>query len=152
MKHLIQLLIALSLLCSLTLFAANKPQATKTIVCPPPSALKKNPIKLSWSTSTGFKSYNISFVKTISRFMGAQWNGETIGQITCVYHGTSKTAFPILLAYGTLALEPKTLSWGKNLGGYRNCPSNDPENCAFKIRLKATPINIYKEADELKQN
>ena len=97
---------------------AQKPNPVRT--CPPISAISKDPAKLTWSAQDGFKSYEMSFIDQLTTFLGAQWNGVKVGQVTCVYSGKPKTAFPILLVYGTLAIEPTGGKWSKNLDGIRN--------------------------------
>lgn len=131
-------------------------KAKNRFFCPPISALKKDPLQLTWSAKGGWKSYSTSFVTKVTQFWGAQWNGTNVGQITCIYHGMPKTSFPVLLVFHTLAHEPKTgnkeSNWSKNLGGYRNCASKNPKKCPFKVQLKSKEKNIYQEAEDLKLN
>lgn len=132
---------------------------TKIMACPTPNALKKNPDpnKLNWTADHGqFKSYAKSFVTTIKHFLGAQWQGANVGQITCLYAGESSDHFPIQLVYHTLALEPCQTStsnktdnaddagdtgnnhpaWTKNQGGYCNCKSDHVTSCQFLVQLE----------------
>lgn len=133
--------------------SSDKTHKPKNIVfCPPISTLRKNPIKMNWTAPGGWKSYDISFIEKVSKFLGAQWNGVNIGQITCVYSAAKKHVFPIKLIFHTLALEPSDGKWTKNLGGYRDCFSIKQKNCAFKVRTKPKPKDIYKEAESLKSN
>ncbi len=130
----------------------------KIFFCPAISSIKKNLSERTWSAPGGWKSYDMSFMTHITSFTGAQWNGATVGQITCVYQGIPKTAFPVLLVYHTLALEPSPGQWtkkiksvwGKNQGGYRNCFSKSQLNCPFKVRLKSQQDNIYQGLENLK--
>ena len=118
-------------------------------LCPPISALKKT-AKLNWVAKGGWKSYDLSFVHKVGEFLGAQWNGSTVGQITCVYSGVQAKSFPILLVYNTLAVEPRGGKWSKNLGGYRNCKARKQKQCAFTVLLKPKSENIYNEALQLR--
>lgn len=140
-------------------FAQDKPAPEKPtpekrfrdISCPPVSALKKDPKKLNWSAEGGWKSYELSFVNHIAGFMGAQWHGVKIGQITCVYQGQALHAFPILLVFNTIAVEPDGGEWSKNLGGYKNCVSSSQSECNFLVPLKPKQGNIYQELEQFKQ-
>lgn len=134
------------------ILALGDPPASKTLLCPPVSALTKDPFKQTWSSKDGFKSFDISFVTSIKDFLGAQWSGATVGQITCVYSGLPKQAFNVLLYYGGVAQEPSTQSWGKNLGGYRNCISRTRKTseCPFDVQIKSEKQNIYEEIEKYK--
>lgn len=123
---------------------------TNIVICPPIKALKKNQKKLTWFAKGGWKSFDMSFVNKPERFIGAQWNGATVGQITCVYSGKNLHNFPILLIYGTLTLEPTTDSWSKNHGGYRNCKATKQKNCPFRIMLKPKKQGLIQQAEDLK--
>lgn len=138
---------------------SHKP--TKNIFfCPAISALKKDPQKLTWSVGDNWKSHDTSFISKVTEFLGAQWNGVKVGQITCVYKGIPKTAFPILLIYNTLTLEPHprkwnkkiVAKWGKNLGGYRNCVARNQKNCPFQVHLRPPHKNIFKELEKFKSS
>lgn len=122
----------------------------KTVICPPISALKKDPVKQTWSAPGGFKSYDLSFVTSITDFLGAQWRGATVGQLTCVYKGLPKNSFNVLLAYHTLGYEPSGGRWGANLGGYRNCISRKQKHCLFNVAVKSKTGNIYQDIENLK--
>lgn len=128
--------------------------AQNLFLCPPITALKKNPDPhyWNWTASGGWKSYGISFVTQIKEFAGAQWTGTNVGQLTCVYKGTQVTDFPILLIYHALTLEPSGGKWTQNLGGYRNCLSLNQVDCAFKVRLKPQQQNIYQQLQNFKSD
>ncbi len=124
---------------------------THILYCPKSTYLTKDPVKLTWSANQNtFRSYDFSFAKTIDHFVGAQWVGTQVGQITCIYKAFPKTSFPILLIYHALALNPKGGAWTKDLGGYKNCNTLDRKACAFIVQLKPKSINIYEEAKNLK--
>jgi hypothetical protein len=149
----IPLLLIITTLCFGQANDQSQQQATKTVVCPDPKDLVKNPKNMTWSANHKlWKSFNLSFVNKVSTLLGAQWHGEGVGQITCLYQGKDKTSFPIMLIYHIFVLEPHAASWGKNLGGYRNCKSNDPAECPFTVRLKPGKVDIFKEAEKLRKN
>lgn len=128
----------------------NTPAPSPTRFCPPFGALSLDPVKLTWSTQDGFKSYDMSFVTKITTFLGAQWNGANVGQITCIYSGEPKKTFPILLVYGTLALEPTEGKWSQNLGGIRNCKSRKQSDCPFTIRYQGKQPDLIQQLEQLK--
>ena len=120
--------------------------------CPANDKLVKDPDKMTWNAPGGWKSFNESFVNEVGNFLGAQWRGTNVGQITCVYQGKIKTNFPVLLYFQTLTHIPTGGKWGKNLGGYRNCISNEQKDCPFQIRVKPSDTDILEEAKQLKKN
>lgn len=153
MKNIFISLLAMLIIPSALAATDAKTPDTLTVTCPPPSAIKKNLEKLTWSADrNNFRSYDISFAKQVEKFGGAQWNGAEVGQITCVYKMQPKPSFPLLLIYHTLTISPEGGNWTKNLGGYKNCDSTDIKKCAFKVRLKKKTENIYKEAESLKSS
>ena len=134
----LSLTILLSLLVSA--YAAPKPIAKPVknlFYCPLPTTLQLNAKTHIWHVKKNWKSYDISFVKRVKSFYGAQWNGANVGQIICVYHGENPNSFPIQLVFHTLVLDPSAGKWSKNLGGYKNCVSRKLKDCPFKIAPKA---------------
>lgn len=146
--------------------AEAAPMAQPHYYCPSPSALKKNPNPTiaNWTaqTRTGFwKSYQQSFATRITHFVGAQWNGVNVGQITCVYHSQQQftengqiaiqPTLPILLVFHTLTYQPTKGKWEyiKKQNVY-NCYSRNRHDCPFRIRTKKHTGNIYQEAESLK--
>lgn len=120
-------------------------------LCPPIKSLSKNDKTNTWSAEQGqWKSYELSFVDKIKNFVGAQWTGANVGQVTCVYRGASSSAFPILLVFHTLTYVPKDGKWSKDLGGYRNCKSLQRKECPFLIRIKSKSENVIDEAKSLR--
>jgi len=119
--------------------------------CPKISDLHKDPKKKIWGNQYGWKSYETSFASGISTFLGAQWQGVKIGNISCLYKSQEGLTFPIILHYSRLTYEPNGKNWGKNLGGYMNCKSHQQKNCIFKPEIKPENSNdIYEEAGALK--
>ncbi len=151
------MLLGWSLAPSVQAATATPTQTTKKVkaifYCPAIKDIKKNPKILTWSADGGnYKSYDMSFATGLEKFMGAQWVGANVGQITCVYSAKPKMSFPVMLIFHTLTHQPSGGSWGKNLGGYLNCNSFKRKTCPFKMVLKPKAENIYKEAEKLKSN
>ena len=147
----------LTLLLSVILLAPSATMAatpvTKTFYCPQVGELKKDPNKMTWSADNKhFRSYDTSFSNKVDQFIGAQWVGTNVGQITCIYRAFAKSAFPVLLVFHTLTLEPNGNAWTKNLGGYKNCDTSDRKQCPFTIKLQQKSGDIYEEAERLKSN
>jgi len=129
----------------------SRTTAKNRFFCPPISKIIKNPSKQTWTTKNGnYKSYDMSFALSLRHFVGAQWVGANVGQITCVYKTNPKTAFPVMLIFHTLTYQPSGGSWSKNLGGYLNCSASMQEDCPYKMVLKPKHKNLYKEAEKLK--
>lgn len=121
----------------------------KTVQCPETKQLQRNPKTQTWSAVNGqFKSYDPSLANGVAAFIGAQWVGAQLGQITCLYSVTPKTNFPILLAYHTLALTPSGGAWKQGTGSI-NCVSANQNTCRFIVRIHKQE-NIYQEAADAK--
>lgn len=149
---LVPVLLIITTLCYSQQNNQTQQQKTKTVVCPDPKDLVKNPKSMTWSADHKlWKSFNLSFVNKVATFLGAQWHGEGIGQVTCLYQGKDKTSFPVMLIYHIFGHEPQGTAWSKNLGGYRNCKSNDPTECPFTVELKPGKVDIFKEAEKLRK-
>lgn len=133
--------------------------------CPHRSALQKDPVKGNWTAQTkagSWKSYDMSFATNITRFVGAQWSGANVGQLTCIYHSqqrfkiqgkpTIQPTLPVLLVFHTLTFQPTKGSWKHAARGIYNCYSTKQSDCPFKINIKPSVGNIYQEAESLKSN
>lgn len=120
------------------------------MACPKPSDIHKNLKKRIWSNTNGWKSYEPSFATHIASFLGAQWQGVTVGNVSCLYKPQEGLTFPIILHFSRLTHEPAGKHWGKNLGGYMNCKSHHIKDCIFKPVPKPKHANIYDEARALK--
>lgn len=134
MKHLITLLIAAGVLATASPLVADTPPETATYVnCPEVSALQRNPDTMIWTAKGGWKSFDQSFSDTLDHFLGAQWQGQNVGAVTCLYQPTDHSTFPIVVYYYRLAYEPtiKQGHWNKKKGGYVNCQSHDVKDCSF---------------------
>ncbi len=129
---------------------AEQAQPKGWLVCPPAKQLVKNPATNLWSVpKSNFIGHDVSLLNKVDHFSGAQWLGAGIGQILCVYQGDNDD-FPVVLAFQILTYEPSDGHWQKNQGGYRNCTSEDPNDCAFQLRVQPKIKNVYQEALDLK--
>ena len=131
--------------------------------CPHISEIQKNPVKGNWMAQTksgSWRSYDMSFATNITRFVGAQWNGANVGQLTCIYHSNQKFkiegqpqvqhTLPVLLVFHTLTFQPSQGKWKHVAHGIYNCYSTKRSHCPFKINQKQSIGNIYQEAESLK--
>lgn len=125
-------------------------QPKNQFCCPPISTLTKSSTDNTWSATSRWVSHDISFVNTIAFFLGAQWQGANVGQVTCIYHGQDENSFPVLLTFNTLTYEPTVPKWGNNQGGYRNCVSNNTAGCPFQLRLAPANNSVEQEAESIK--
>lgn len=155
-KYLSSSLIILMLcLCSAISIAATQTPAVTTIAknvvfCPTSNSLKKDPQTKTWSAQQGlWKSYEISFVDKVGQFLGAQWAGANVGQLTCIYQGNNKNTFPILLIYHTIVYAPSSGRWSPNLGGYANCKSELQQDCPFRTRLQSSNEDVNQQLDQM---
>ncbi len=131
--------------------------------CPHISQVKKNQTTQKWKAQTKdgtWKSYQTSFATNLTQFVGAQWTGEGMGQITCVYKAeqrftmegnlTIQPALPVMLVFHTLTYQPTKGKWKHSTHGVYNCYAYHKKNCPFKIHIKKQTQNIYQEAESLK--
>lgn len=142
--------------------AAENKQPSQYL-CPPVSSIQKDPVKLNWfvQTTEGYwKSYKISFASQLVEFTGAEWVGENVGQIFCVYSSKqnltiqgqshSQPTLPVVLVFGTLTKQPSGFSWTHPRQGVYMCKSEKLVNCPFLLNEKSTVGNIYQQAESLK--
>ncbi|WP_100623460.1 T4SS-associated protein EirA [Candidatus Coxiella mudrowiae] len=73
--------------------------------CPKISDLQKDSRKMVWFTKNGWLSYAASFATHIDKFLGAQWQGVNLGNITFLYASNEKMTFPIALEYKLLVYQ-----------------------------------------------
>ncbi len=76
------------------------------LTCPEINKLQKDPNKMIWSAKHGWKSYLPSFASYLNKFLGAQWQGVNVGNITCLYQSDEKMTFPVSLEYNLLVYMP----------------------------------------------
>lgn len=113
--------------------------------CPKINQIKKTPQKMIWRAPGGWKSSEVSFASRITKFIGAQWQGVNVGNVSCLYQTDNSMTFPVILRSDHLIYMPKGGKWSKNLGGYLNCKSNNPSHCLFKPKSEKKIKDIYKE-------
>ena len=135
------------------------------VYCPHIDETTKNPITQKWNAQTRagtWKSYNTSFASDLTQFEGAQWNGENVGTLTCIYkseqrfteqgQATIQSALPVRLVFYALTYEPQSGKWKHAGHGIYNCYAFQQKHCPFKIRIKKQITNIYQEAESLKSS
>ncbi|EKD77566.1 MAG: hypothetical protein ACD_42C00290G0004 [uncultured bacterium] len=146
-----------------TITTSTTTTAEPDAFCPNINDLKKDPVKGNWTANNNvgaWKSYDLSFATNPIQFVGAQWIGERIGQLTCVY--TSEQRFtmqgkpvvqptlPILLIYHALTFQPNEGLWKLAKKGLYNCHSQKRDDCPFKVRVKPIVKDVLEQAEELK--
>ena len=137
--------------------------ALPTAFCPDISDIKSNPAKGNWvaKTKAGFwKSYHQSFATDLTQFVGAQWVGEKVGQVTCIYNSEQRftmqgqqqiqQTLPVLLVFNTLSIHPSGGKWTHPKKGLHNCNSTQQSDCPFQVNVKPSEGNILQEAEALK--
>ncbi len=134
-------------------------------LCPAISNIHKNPKKGNWFAETShgkWKSYDMSFATNITQFTGAQWVGENVGQITCIYNSeqqftiqgqpTIQATLPVLLVFHTLSFQPTKGKWKHIKRGVYNCYSPSRSRCPFKVNMKPPVGNVLQQAESLKSH
>ena len=135
--------------------ATSSNEPSQVLLCPPPSSFKWNSVEKYWFASGGWRSYGITFVKSIDTFIGAQWAGVNVGQVTCLYQGSPKGTFVVKLVSNGLYHAPqKTVDnhWGKPQAGYINCKSVDRVMCPLTPVYKKQSKDMIEEALDLKKD
>ena len=136
--------------------------ASSPSFCPHLSQIKKNPdpAKQNWTAETKqgeWKSYDASFATKLVKLMGAQWNGENLGQVTCVYKAvqqfnlqgqlTTQRAIPVLIVYHSLVFQPTGGKWKHSGHGIYNCYSHHRRDCPFVINIKPPEGDPLQQAE-----
>ncbi|OGT42126.1 MAG: hypothetical protein A3F13_04115 [Gammaproteobacteria bacterium RIFCSPHIGHO2_12_FULL_40_19] len=145
--------------CSVAFADSAEPSA----FCPHKNDIQKNPVKGNWIAHTkagDWKSYDMSFATNLTQFVGAQWSGANVGQLTCVYHSEQQfkmqgkpavqPTLPVLLIFHTLTFQPAKGKWKHAARGIYNCYSTKQSDCPFKMNIKSSVGNVYQEAAALK--
>src|SRR3990167_5236286 len=153
---------ALAMILQGSVFAVTTTK-TPNSFCPDISQVKKNQITQKWKAQTkdgAWKSYQTSFATKLTQFIGAQWRGVCVGQVTCVYKAeqrftiegnlTIQPALPVLLVFHALTFQPTKGKWKRNAQGLYNCYAYHKKNSPFKIRMQKPNKNVYQEAESLK--
>lgn len=126
--------------------APSSTGSTLNRLCPPVNIIKKNPVTLAWSTiDNRFASKTTSFADSLTQFIGAQWTGVNVGQLTCIYRTSPAHTFPVILIFNTLATTPTGPHWRPAQAGYMNCisPNNDPSDCPFSTQRAPAKQDLY---------
>ncbi len=117
--------------------------------CPPASSLyKKNK---RWWAPNSWRSYSQSFVEKVTKFIGAQWVGVSLGHIICLYHGDDSFTFPISLQRTVLIKPPTGDTWKKQPSGYLVCKSRDRLKCPFPRKKRKEVVDIKKMLRSFKE-
>lgn len=133
--------------------------------CPDRSQIQKDQKTQKWMAQTEdgtWKSYQTSFATNLTQFLGAQWTGVGVGQVTCVYKTeqrftmqsnlTIQPELPVMLVFHTLTFQPTQGKWKSSTQDVYNCYADDREKCPFKIRMEQQSQNIDQEAESLKSD
>src|SRR3990167_3056740 len=167
---------ALCLLIQLTAFSQNNviphhqsgTAATLNIqtgltYCPKSSELRDDTHGF-WSARTPlgvWHSHDSSFMKTyVTQFLGAQWTGANVGQVTCIYGSEQRyersgkqqiqPSLPILLYHESYAIEPHGGEWKRETKEIFNCKSKETNDYPFEIRLKPKAVDIENVIETIK--
>lgn len=133
--------------------------AIKYTTCPPISKIYKSN-ENHWGTQdANFRSHTLSFASHLESFLGAQWQGATLGHIICLYKPKDDehkgSVFPVVLTYNKLVYEPVNQpNWQTNnpkSGELYNCISKHVSDCRFVVRPTTGDVDIYQEAMQLRQ-
>jgi len=111
--------------------------------CPRPGELIKTE-DATWVTKNDWRSFNPSFIDKVTIFLGAQWQGEKIGQLLCRYSNQSSINFPVTLQAPFLSKEPKGRGWKKDFVNFNtfNCYALRIEDCpVVGVRKKELQID-----------
>jgi len=77
--------------------------------CPDISELNYSAFTNYWTAEGGWRSAEKSFSNKMAIFVGAQWRGQNVGRIACIYRSSNKGEFPIQLSRDTLVLSPSAI-------------------------------------------
>lgn len=112
--------------------------ARRTHYCPEVSSMSRH--GTTWSAPGGWKSYQVSFISNVTRYLGAQWSGTNVGRTVCLYSGDNVNDFPVQLVFPALSTLPDLPIWERSSDG-------NSSNCMSKhSRVCDCPIKAFKEA------
>lgn len=97
--------------------------------CPDLKDLQRDQ-KMYWAAEGGWRSYNLSFSKSLDRLVGVQWQGDKVGSIFCQYKDKSELTFPVAIHAPGIYLRPD--GWVKGEDGSFNCVKEDLFECKFQ--------------------
>ena len=134
------------------------------LTCPSISQIHKNPVKGNWIanlTTGSWKSFHMSFGTNLTQFIGAEWSGENVGKVACVYRSeqrfnlngqsTIEPTLPVVLVFHTLVFAPTNGKWQHAQHGKRNCASYHRTDCPFKPNIAPSAGDIFQQAESLKK-
>ncbi|PHQ82304.1 MAG: hypothetical protein COB66_00535 [Coxiella sp. (in: Bacteria)] len=122
-----------------------------TFTCPPISKVLKTESNYWGTRDNNFRNFETSFAVHLDKFLGAQWQGATLGQVSCVYKPHKPGLFFVTLLFNKLTYTPNTGLWKKaDKGSLYNCHSNNVTDCRFSTRPKPPKVDIYKVAEQLR--
>ena len=132
---------------------------TYTLTCPEVSDLYYDSKTRFWHSRVGsgnWKVYGTSFETTLQTFAGAEFIGNTVGHISCVYLNTQQqTAMPVIFHFGSLTNKPpekqQLYKWGRMKSGWMKCISNTTGDCSFTITIRPHIKNIYDSLQNMKR-
>ena len=109
----------------------------------------------TWTGPGKWKSYQISFITTVDKFLGAQWHGINIGQLVCLYGSDDMNDFPVQLVLPTLAMLPTYPVWtAPDQSNTANCISKNNDTCDCPIQIfyeKIRPSTAQDVVNEMKK-
>lgn len=119
------------------------------LTCPAPESLIKDSQTLFWSAEEEhWQTHTMSFADEITIFLGAQWNGASLGTVYCLYQG-KPTTFIVQMEFDTLVYPPSGDKWSNDSEQVKNCVSSDPAECPFQPKIKKQNKSLYEELDDL---
>lgn len=111
--------------------------------CPYISELAKNSNHI-WITRSKWQSFDPSFSEKLTHFRGAQWQGQHIGKLICIYTDDTSYTFPVAVEAPFLSYKPTDPKWkqnSKNTNTY-SCVASQIEECPITgIRKDKTDLD-----------
>ena len=138
-------LLSLLSLFSINVFAVVPEYTEFNGFCPQPHELIKA-TDSTWTTKSNWRSFNPSFVEELTVFIGAQWQGEKIGQLLCRYSNQSNVNFPVTIQAPFLSKTPAGNGWKNDYVNFntKNCYAVKVEDCPV-VGLQKKQLNIDTE-------
>lgn len=97
----------------------------------------------TWSAPGHWRSYQVSFMTQVTRFLGAQWTGTNVGRVVCLYAGDNPNDFPVQLVFPSLARVPGRPVWQlSDDGASANCLSHQSQVCDCPISVFETEPSV----------
>ncbi len=132
---------------------------TYTLTCPEVSDLYYDNKTRLWHSHVGsgnWKVYAPSFQASLQAFAGAEFIGNTVGHISCVYVNTQQqTAMPVIFHFGSLTNKPpenqQLYKWGPMKSGWMKCISNTTGDCSFTVTVRTHIKNIYNSLQNMER-